>query len=133
MTQTFFSHQLKDRYTWYSGDGITQKVIDYVLLEPFSQQYVNNCFVDPSINIESDHRMLVADMSTPTTKMARAKRKQKQKVMQPKPDEKALLIPEMKSAYLNKVTNNLGTIENDDKNEKILNCLKKAAAETLPK
>ena len=37
MTQSFFKHRLEDRYTWYSGDKITRKVIDYVLLEPFTQ------------------------------------------------------------------------------------------------
>lgn len=121
---------MEDRYTWYSGDGITRKVIDYVLLEPFTQQYVNNCFVDPSINIDSDHRMLVTDISTPTSKMARANKKPNAKA-HPKPDEKALTIPELKSVYLSKVVENLGTIENDDENEKIITKLQRKLYQRL--
>ena len=97
-TQTFFRHRLEDRYTWYSGDGISRKVIDYVLLEQFTQQYVNYCFVDPFINIDSDHRMLLTDISTPTSKMARSNKRANAKA-HPKPDEKALTIPELKPVY----------------------------------
>ena len=76
--------------------------------------------------------MLITDISTPTSKMARANKKPNAKA-HPKPDEKALTIPELKSVYLGKVVENLGIIDNNDKNEKIIKCMKKAAEETLPK
>ena len=88
--------------------------------------------MDPSINIDSDHRMLITDISTPTSKMARVNKKPNAKA-HPKPDEKALTIPELKSVYLGKVVENLGIIDSNDKNEKIIKCMKKAADETLPK
>ena len=28
MSQSFFDHPLEERYTWYSPDGITKKVLD---------------------------------------------------------------------------------------------------------
>ena len=64
--------------------------------------------------------------------MARVNKKPNAKA-HPKPDEKALTIPELKSVYLGKVVENLGIIGNNDKNEKIIKCMKKAADETLPK
>ena len=36
--QTYFNHSIPDRYTWYSNDRKT-KVLDYILVEPFIQQY----------------------------------------------------------------------------------------------
>ena len=41
--QTFFDHPLEERYTWFSCDKKTKKVIDYVLLQSCIQQYVTQC------------------------------------------------------------------------------------------
>ena len=68
MTQTYFDYPPEDRYTWFSGDGNTKKVIDYVLAEPFIQQYVNDCAVNANYDLESDHRLIIAKMLTPTSK-----------------------------------------------------------------
>ena len=45
MSQSFFDHPIENRYTWFSGDGTTKKVIDYILVEPFTQQYMGKCEV----------------------------------------------------------------------------------------
>ena len=39
--QSYFSNPLEFRYTWYSCDGKTKKVLDYVLTSSFVQQYIN--------------------------------------------------------------------------------------------
>jgi hypothetical protein len=62
--------------------------------------------------------------------MARANKKPNAKA-HPKPDEKALTIPELKSVYLSKVVENLGTIENDDENEKIITKLQRKLYQRL--
>ena len=71
MIQTYFNKPIEERYTWYSGDQKTKKVIDYVLVEQFVQQYVNNCFVSHDSHFESDHRMIVTDLCTPMTKKSK--------------------------------------------------------------
>ena len=45
MVQTYFDVPLEERYTWFSNDGKTKRVLDYILTEHFIQQYVTNCFV----------------------------------------------------------------------------------------
>ena len=52
--QSYFEHPLSYRYTWYSCGGKTKKVLDYILLERFVNQYVQDCRVKPD-NFESDH------------------------------------------------------------------------------
>ena len=71
--QTFFDHQLEKRYTWYSNDGNTKKVIDYVLAENFVQQFITDCRVEPEFDFDSDHRLITTEMNTPRTRQARKK------------------------------------------------------------
>ena len=59
MSQTYFDHPIEERYTWFSPDGKTKKVIDYILVNTLVQDYINECEVCQSFHIESDHRMLV--------------------------------------------------------------------------
>ena len=40
ISQSYFEHPIESRYTWYSGDGNTKKVIDYVLVELYTQQFI---------------------------------------------------------------------------------------------
>ena len=47
ISSTYFNYPSQQRYTWYSPDGITKKVNDYVLSEKFIQQYMTDCVVDP--------------------------------------------------------------------------------------
>ena len=59
LPQTYYDHPHEERYTWFSNDGRTKKVLDYVLLEPFVQQYVTQCSVESKYNFDSDHRLVV--------------------------------------------------------------------------
>ena len=58
MIQTFFDHPIEDRITWHSKDGKTKRIIDYIFLEPYIQQYVVDCKVENSFDVDSDHRLL---------------------------------------------------------------------------
>ena len=71
--QTFFDHPLEERYTWFSCDKKTKKVIDYVLLQRCIQQYVTECEVKKDVDFDSDHRLLVTSINTPKSKAARWK------------------------------------------------------------
>ena len=77
MTQTYFDHPVNERYTWYSPNSVTKKVLVYILMEPFINNYTLECKVLTSneLDIDSDHRMAI--MKTPLTKQAR---KQQEKI-----------------------------------------------------
>ena len=75
MASTFFEHPLENRYTWYSCDHHTIKKVDYVLVQRFVQQYVTECMVRPEIDFDTDHKLLLTEMYTPTTRRARWKKK----------------------------------------------------------
>ena len=70
MLAMFFKHWCRHRYTCYSNDGKTKKVLVYLLVKKFLQRYILDCRVQHSINIDSDHRALVACLRTPCTKLA---------------------------------------------------------------
>ena len=38
-------HRMLHRYTWYSNDGKTRKILDYELTENYVQQYISDCRV----------------------------------------------------------------------------------------
>ena len=94
MTQTYFDHPLEERYTWYCENKTTKKVIDYVLMERYIQQFVQGCSVKSQMDFGSDHRLLLTEMNTPSTRRAR-KSLIKQKLIQ-KPDPKSLAVKEVK-------------------------------------
>ena len=71
MSQTYFSHNLEDRYTWFNGDMSTKKVLDYILVEAYTQQFMKECKVNINSDFDSDHRLVVAQLETPTTKKVR--------------------------------------------------------------
>ena len=86
---------LEDRYTWYSNDRRTKKVLDYVLAEQFIQQYIMDCSVYSDTDIESDHRLILTTLITPETRKAR--RKQRMTTLKQKPDNKSLNEPNTKN------------------------------------
>ena len=132
MSQTYFDHPIESRYTWYSGNGITKKVLDYILVEPFTQQYMKKCEVS-TINFESDHRLLMAEMKTPTTKKARQQRITVKK-KEPRFDPKDLDNAEVKRKYLQVVSSELSKEHSFGTNEigsNPVNCFAKAAKESL--
>ena len=83
MTQTYFDYSLEDRYTWFSANKYTKKVSDYVLVEPYVQQYVKECTVNKNYDFESDHRLIKTEMHTPTTKRARQNQNEARPVSKP--------------------------------------------------
>ena len=131
MTQTFFEYPIEERYTWYSGDKRTKKVLDYVLVEPFVQSYVNDCYVSSDYHFESDHRLIATKMLTPKTKKAR--RKPKKKIFPAKPDVKALKNIEIEQSFTTAVTQELVDSQIELTSSKIINCLHNAAHKTLPR
>ena len=135
MANTFFKHRMIHRYTWYSNDGKTSKILDYILTEPFVQNYMTNCRVYRGIDIDTDHCLLKATMCTPTTRKAR--RKYNKNPTEPKRDVKSLLIPATKIAFVQnlnqKFRDNPPTSEDVNVfSNNLTSLIDNAANETLP-
>ena len=64
MLQSFFEHPLEDRITWHSNDGVTKRVLDYILSENYIVQYVTDCKVENQYKFDSDHRLLSTFLHT---------------------------------------------------------------------
>ena len=64
---TWFTHKPCRRITWHSGDGVTKKVYDFILSCSWIRQYVTNCRVYNSFDFDSDHRLVIAQLTTPCT------------------------------------------------------------------
>ena len=103
MTQIYFDHPLEER-TWYSENKTTKKVIDYILMERYIQQFVQGCSVKSQIDFGSDHRLLLTEMHTPSTRRARKFLNNKAYT---NPDPKSLAIKEVKQVFLQKVKDEL--------------------------
>ena len=73
ISSSFFDYPDENRYTWYSCDKKTKRKNDYVLVEPFVQQYVTDCKAEPDIDFDSDHRILITKLNSPMTRKARWK------------------------------------------------------------
>ena len=135
ISNTFFKHRMIHRYTWYSNDGRTRKIIDYILTEPFVQKYMTDCRVYRGADIETDHRLLRASMCTPSTRKAR--RKYNKTPSEPKRDVKSLLMPENRERYVNTLNQKLqnNPPSNADINvysQNLMTIVEEAANETLP-
>ena len=134
MPQTYFDHPLNNRYTWYSNDGRTKKVLDYILTQSFVQQFIASCDVNSDLNIETDHRLLSTTIIPPETKKAR--RKPKQKARKEKLDLNALNNDEVKKRFAMAVSEKLqiGVPETAiGKSNNIVKCLASAAESIVPK
>ena len=53
----------------------TRKILDYTLTEHFIEQYIENCSVKQENTFNSDHRIVLTELTTPMTKKARYKKK----------------------------------------------------------
>ena len=135
MTQTYFNHPVEERFTWNSPNKITKKVIDYVITEPFVQQYVKECAVCPDFTCDSDHRALITTMLTPTTRRARWKPKTIK--IPTKPDPKSLSKIDVQRRFVQALSQEMtryGQMDQiGDINTKIVKCLNSVAKSTLPK
>ena len=133
MLQTYVDVPLEDRYTWYSNDGKTKRVLDYMLAVRFLQQYVENCSVKNDYEFDSDHRLLVAEFRTPSTKRARWKPRISREV---KPDLRALNDEVTKQMFIHNVAAQLPVTGEhdtiDNKSEQFVKALKVSAKMSLP-
>jgi len=129
MTQTYFDHPVNERYTWFSPNSITKKVLDYILMEPFINKYTIECKVLTEMDIDSDHKMVLAIMKTPLTKQARKQQIKAQN--KTKLDLKLLDSVETSQLYIEKVKEYLINNTYQPKNQKITNCLIIPAGTTL--
>ena len=105
MPQTHFNHPVEERYTWFSNDGKTKKILDYVLVEKYVQQYISECAVDQSCLVESDHRLLITSLKTPMNKKARWKVPKANR--EKKLNMKVLREDVIKLEFVNQLTENL--------------------------
>ena len=130
ITSSFFDYPLINRYTWYSTDGITMRVNDYVLTERFVQDFVTDCKAEPGLDFDSDHRIMITSLHTPMTRKARWKPIQLPK--KPQPDINALRNPVIADSFLKSIENQLAT-ETIVTPDKIINVLKTAGETSLPR
>ena len=135
MSQTYFDYPVEDRMTWYSGDGRTKKVLDYALVEKFIQRYIQDCSVCTDCNIETDHRLVLTSLSTPTSKKARKQPCRPR--LKPKPDIKSLMKNNVKAEYNTAITEFLQheclTHTPEKISERIIECLQTASDKAVPK
>lgn len=71
ISSTFFIHNQQQTTTWISPDGKTKKKLDYILCESWVRKYMMDCRAKRSVNIYSDHVLLMAKMKTPFNKASR--------------------------------------------------------------
>ena len=135
MSSTFFDHSMTYRYTWYSNDQKTRKIIDHVLVEKYIQEYITNCIVQLEYDFDSDHRLLTTTLRTPCTRKAR--RKPKRPPKQPVSDKKTLYDPTIREKYVDSIDTYLRNspthICPSEMSENIIHILNSAAADVLPK
>ena len=133
MLQTYVDVPLEDRYTWYSNDGKTKRVLDYILAQRFLQQYMESCTVNQDYEFDSDHKLLVAEFRTPCTKRGRWKQRTRKEV---KPDLSALNDVKTKDNFIRNVAAQLPIADEHDtidkKSEYFVKALNAAAKNSLP-
>ena len=134
MPQTYFEHSLDERITWHSPDKKTKKILDYILVPKFINQYITDCHVNSKLDFESDHRLLITALETPKDKKARWK---------PRPnkienlDIKKLTDLHYQSEYKVKVTEEIlkrkfDNLTAEQISNNLVKSLTNAAAEVLP-
>ena len=134
MLQTFFDYPVDRRYTWFSNDGVTRRVRDYVLAEEFVKKYTNDCSVDDSFDVESDHRIIVTELNTPRSKRARWKRQTTNNKAQV--DVRSLAMTDLQNKFKNSVAASF--VGSGDRNasaisENMIHNLCESADKVLPK
>lgn len=70
IASTYFQYPNENRYTWCSCNQKTKKVNEYVFTEKYEQQYVRECITKSSIDLDSDHLVLITALYTPMTRKA---------------------------------------------------------------
>ena len=135
---TWFTHKRCRRTTWHSPDGVTKKVYDFILSCSWIRQYVTNCRVYNSYDFDSDHRLVIAHLSTPCSKASRfVPRSYQQKKKKEQLDVKSLNDPVIHTNFINAAAEHLSVIDleadNSSINSQFVNAINTAATETLSK
>ena len=109
-----------------------KKVLDYVLTQRFVNQYITECFVNPHLDFESDHRLIVTEIETPKDKRSRYSVKPP---ITPKPDVKRLY--EYQKEYLKRASEEINKRKSKDPtaeeiSNNLISSLKIAASDVLP-
>ena len=136
---TWFTHKNCRRITWHSGDGRTKKVYDFILSCSWIRQYVTNCRVYNSYDFDSDHRIVIAHLTTPCTKAARytPRSVKSQKSKKQRLDLKSLNDPDIPASFVNVAGVHLEAIDltadNETINSQLVSSMNNAADETIPK
>ena len=133
---TWFDHKLCRRFTWHSPDGITKKVYDFVLSCSWMRKFTSNCRVYNSYDFDSDHRLVIANLNTPITKIARfigrKKTVIKQRINFSAVDE-ATELNFLETVIENLSDYDLNGLTNTELSEKLVNVINSSADTTLPK
>ena len=133
MIQTYFDVDISKRYTWFSNDGKTKRVLDYILSENFITQFVSKCAVESDCKIESDHRLIVTEFETPCTKKARWK---KRILKEKSRNLKELERKEVKELFVKELTGKMPITDKHEpiklKSERIVTALKDSAQLSIP-
>ena len=136
MSQTYYDHPKEKRFTWFSGDGSTKKVLDYVLVEPFIQNYIEECKAEQNYDFDSDHLLVKTVLKTPSSKKAlKISIKKKNTTGTAKPDIRSLEREDIRKTFVASVSHELvkQTFDNDNRDALLVKCLESAAQSTLPK
>ena len=126
---TWFSHKSCRRITWYSSDGTTKKIHDFILLCSWLRQFVKNSQVHNSYDFDSDHRLVISEVKTRSTKAA-IFRKRHKKTQSKKLDLTALQNENIATAFKEQTLNNLSTIDTEQDNTNINETFVKSINET---
>lgn len=133
MIQSYFDVPVSERFTWYSNDGKTKRVLDYILVEKFVQQYTTRCEVKSDYKFDSDHRLVVASLKTPRSKKARWKKKEPKKFQR---DLDALKDEDIRKDFIRFISNQMPITDHNDsvdrKSDRIADALNYTANSTLP-
>ena len=133
---TWYNHKICKRYTWHSPNGLTKKVYDFILCCSWLRQYCTNCRVYNSFDFDSDHRIVIVNLNTPSCKTARYKhrKKESQKML----NLRSLNDVQTERTFVETVANKLSTLTNNELpnsqlNECFVETINRVAENTLPK
>lgn len=137
ISSSFFKHRLLHRYTWYSNDKKTRKILDYILTESYVQRYMTDCRVYRSFDVETDHRLLKATMHAPTTKNGRKRFCKNPTQPSTRLNIKEFQNKQIQEHFTNQVDNKLRDNRKKDRNimdrsKNLIDILSETAAESLP-
>ena len=137
ISSTFFKHRLLHRYTWYSNDKKTRKILDYILSEKYIQNYMVDCRVYRGFHVETDHQLLKATIYAPSTRKSRKKFCNNPKPPKRRINLKMLIDKDIREQYTNSLDQKLQLSKNVDadtttRSKSLIDTLSAVAAETVP-